>query len=248
MGDTIPPKNTTKKDPEPELHLPETKVDVLKPSGDNPNATIELSENAWEVFNIDNLPVISDEQMEKYNKHVVDRRQVWIKSKINQTIFPIRMRILKDENQELKDGEEPEFLEDEEGNATIRVKNFKYNPISIFQRQKIVVMTSELQDLQRIAQGLAVVKSIEQTGGVIPTTDIKIDFKSLPEILQHEDFTTIQTKLMKKQIELNIYRFKAYLGMNKKDSVCAYWGDTRDWLDVCVEKETHVLDPQVGVM
>jgi hypothetical protein len=242
MGDSIPPKNTTKKDPEPELHLPETKLDVLKPSGDNPNATISLSEDAWEIFNVDNLPTISDEQMEKYNKHVVDRRQVWVKSKINQTVFPIRMRVLENEP---KDNEEPEFKQNDEGDVTLTIKNFKYRPISIHQRQKIVVMTSELQDIQRTAQALAIVKSMEQSGGV---ADIKIDFKSLPEILQHEDFTTIQTKLMKKQIELNEYRFKAYLGMSKKDVMCAYWGDTRDWLDVCVEKETHVLDPQVGVM
>jgi hypothetical protein len=153
------------------------------------------------------------------------------------------MRMLEGEQ---KDDEEPEFKMDEDGNALLVIKTFKYNPISIFQRQKIVMMTSELQDLQRLAQALAVVKSIEQTGGTI--ADIKIDFKALPEILQHEDFTVIQTKLMKKQIELNSYRFKAYFGMNKKDVMCAYWGDTRDWLDVCVEKETHVLDPQVGVM
>lgn len=247
MGDTIPPKSTTKKDPEPQLALPETKVDVLNPSQES-EGKIALSEDAWEIFNLDNLPTISDEQAERYNKHILDRRQIWVKSKMNQTVFPIRMRILKDDKAELKDGEEPEFAEDEEGNAKLRVKNFKYNPISIFQRQKIVVMTSELQDIQRVAQALAVVKSVEQTGGTMPGTDIKIDFKSLPEILQHEDFTTIQTKLMKKQIELNMYRFKSYFGMSKKDIVCAYWGDTRDWLDVCVEKEQHVLDPQVGVM
>jgi hypothetical protein len=241
MGDTIPPKNTTKTDPEPDIALPETNVDVLNPSTDN-KATMELSKDAWEVFNIDNLPVVSDEQMERYNKHVVDKRNVWIKSNVNKTVFPIRCRVLSNNP---VDGQEPEFTNDKEGNPIIQIKNFKYNMISLYQRQKIVIMTSELQDLQRLAQALAVVKSMSVSEGV---TDIKIDFKSLPEILQHEDFTKIQTKLMKKQIELNMYRTKAYFNMNEKDSMCAYWGDVRDWLDVCTEKEQHVLDPQVGVM
>jgi hypothetical protein len=246
MGDVIPPKNTTKKEPEPDIGLPETKVDALNP-GDNDSkttatATIELSKDAWEIFNVDNLPTISDEQMERYVKHTADRRQVWIKSNINKTTFPIRMRVL------VKDpvnGEEPEFQNGQNGDPLIKIKEFRYTPISIHQRQRIVTMTAELQDIQRVAQALTIIKSMGTGEGI---TDIKIDFKSLPETLQHEDFSTIQLKLMKKQIELNKYRFKAYFNMSEKDALCAYWGDTRDWLDVCVEKEQHVLDPQVGVM
>src|SRR5512144_2922103 len=129
MGDAIPPKNTTKNQPEPEIGLPQTKVDVLNPS-DNPQATLELSKDAWEVFNIDNLPTISDEQMERYVKHTNDRRQVWIKSNISKTTFPIRCRVLLKGSNE----EEPEFETDNDGNPKLIIKQFRYNPISLHQR------------------------------------------------------------------------------------------------------------------
>lgn len=253
----IPPKGKPEDaaiEKEPELKLPETKTDVS-----DPGKSINLSQDAWEIFNIDNLPILTEEQVERYEKHLADKKEVWKRANIKTKSFPIRCRVLKGEFKgKAGDDGEPEFetitIKDEKTGEERQeprmiIKNFRYTPISLFQREKIVMMTSEVADLQRLAQALAIVKSVE-TGQKLGQTnvDIKIDFENLPEIVKHEDFTKIQTKMMQKQLDLNRYQFKAYLNMNDIDSVVAYWGDVRDWLDVARYQEQHVLGEWSGVM
>ncbi|HEY1248032.1 MAG TPA: hypothetical protein VGE97_03490 [Nitrososphaera sp.] len=247
----IPPKKQEEQK-EPELKLPETKTDVT-----DPGKSIDLSKDAWEIFNIDNLPVLTEQQVERFEKHLADKKEVWKRANIKTKSFPIRCRVLKNKFEDSPDWE-PEFetveIKDEKtGEMTeeprIVVKNFKYTPISLYEREKIVMMTSEVADLQRLAQALAIVKSIERGEKFgQPNVDIKIDFESLPEILRHEDFTKIQSKLMKKQLDLNHYQCKAYLNMSPTSSVVAHWSDVRDWLDVARYQEQHVLGEWSGVM